>query len=355
MDYDVVMPTKNRPDILRISLRLIVEQDPPPNNLIVVDSSEEQIHHQIVELSKKAAAGSKVETKVISSKVNSALQRNIGLEYVESPVVIFGEDDCLWWPGYAKAIMRIYDEDKDGDIGGVCGRETAEPPPGIDVNGDVAYKMSKADRIRQKIGGLRHKFDYKFFPDPLWIHGKSQWNVRPFPDCLRSIDSALVEFMGGGRSSFRTEVIKKYGFDKELGTHTGYAAYEDADASFKILQEKLLVGAHDAHVCHYRAPGNRTGGFKLGFTLLFNRAYIICKYSPLGSRARKMLKRFGRYKLAIYSTAIFDSFGRDRIRGTLAALKSMDELLNYPADGLREKYLQICEKVINQNSDNSKT
>ncbi|MFC1738367.1 glycosyltransferase [Planctomycetota bacterium] len=350
MDYDVVIPTKNRAEALKLSIPLILEQVPPPKILIVVDASREQIHDQIIEVAKKAAENTSVVIKVLSSKANSALQRNVGLGYVESPVVIFGEDDCLWWAGYAKAIMHIYEEDKNGDIGGVCGRETPNTPPGTNITTKGPYKMTISDRIRQKIGEFRHKFDYKFCPDPLWIHGRSRWNVRPFPEWLWNIDSALVEFMGGGRSSFRTEVIRKYGFDKELGVYTGYAAYEDADASFKVLQEQLLVGAHDAHICHYRAPSRRAKGFQLGFILLFNRAYIICKYSPPGSKARRMLKRFGRYKLALYSTAIFDSFGRDRVRGTLVALKSMDELLNCPAEGLRGKYLGICDREMNRNS-----
>ena len=352
MDYDVVIPTRNRSDALKLSIPLILGQSRKPQRLIVVDSSDdhELVHRTIENIVSKNA----VELIILHSQANSALQRNIGLEYVDSPVVVFGEDDCLWWPGYAEAIIRIYEEDKNCDIGGVCGRETPQPPPNKDISSNDIYRMKFSDLIRQKIGGFRHKFDYKFCPDPLWIHGRSRWNVRPLPEFLRNIDSAMVEFMGGGRSSFRPEVIRKYGFDAELGKYAGYAAYEDADASFQVLQEKLLVGAHDAHICHYKAPSRRASGFQLGFLLLFNRTYIICKYSPHGSQARRMLKRFGRYKLALYSTAIFDSFGRDRVRGTLAALNSMDELLNCPIERLREKYLQICERVVSRNKHKSR-
>lgn len=354
MDYDIVIATRNRPSVLRVSIPLILRQERPPQRLIVVDASDDDTHEKVRQSVRQTVVDFPIELDILRAQPNSAHQRNVGLERVKSPIVMFPDDDSLWWPGVGEAIMNIYEQDTNGDIGGVCGRETAQPPPNIDITARNVYRMKISDRIRQKMGGLRHKFDNKFCPDPLWVHGRSRRNVRPFPDCLRDIDSALVEFMGGFRMSFRTELIRKYGFNEELGKYAGYAAYEDADASFKVLHEKLLVGAHDAHIYHYKAPSRRAKGFQLGFLLLFNRAYIICKYSPPGSKARKMLKRFGRYKLAQYSTAIFDSFGRDRVRGTLAALKSMDELLNCPTEELREKYLQICERAVNQNNHNSK-
>ncbi|UCE98819.1 MAG: glycosyltransferase family 2 protein [Planctomycetota bacterium] len=350
MDYDVVIVTLNRPKILSVSIPLILRQEPPPHSLIVVDASNSDVHEQVQHSVNQAVGDSGVYFEILRSKPNTAHQRNVGMERVRSPIVMFPDDDSLWWPSVAEAIMRIYEQDTNDDIGGVCGRETAEPPPGTDIAARAGYEMNKSDHIRQKLQSIRHKFDYKFCPDPLWIHGQSRWKVRPFPQFLRNIDSALVEFMGGFRMSFRTELIRKYGFDEELGKYAGYAAYEDADASFKILQEKLLVGAHDAHVYHYKAPNKRANGFELGFILLFNRAYIICRYSPPGSRARRSLKGFGKYKLMQYLLGMTSRYGRERVRGTLAALKSMDELLNCPADRLREKYLGICDREINRNS-----
>lgn len=348
MDYDVVIATRNRPGALKLSIPLILGQSRRPRQLIIVDSSD--AHEQVRQTVIKAVGDFSVELKILHSNPNLPHQRNVGLGLVKSPVVMFPDDDSLWWPGVTESIMQIYEQDVNGDIGGVCGRETIQPPPAVDIAAGNIYRMRISDCIRQKIGRLRHKFDDRFCPDPLWIHGRSCWNIRPFPEWLSNIDAALVEFMGGFRMSFRTEIIRKYGFDEDLGIYAGYAAYEDADASFKVLQERLLIGAHDAHVYHYKAPGIRADGFQLGFLLLFNRAYIICRYSPTGSKARRMLKRFGRYKLMQYLLGVTSQFGRNRVRGTLAALKSMDKLLNCPVDRLRECYLRICEKIIRQHS-----
>jgi len=355
MDYDVVIATMNRPNVLRVSIPFVVRQEPPPHQLIVVDASNDDVHEQVRQSVTQVVGDSGVYFEVLRSKANLPHQRNVGLEHVQSPVVMFLDDDSLWWPGVAKAILRIYELDTKGDIGGVCTRESSSPPPGIDMADIIAktgYKMSKPDVIRQQINRFRHKFDDRFCPDPLWIHGRSCWNVRPFPEWLSNIDAALVELMGGARMSFRTEVIREYGFDKDLGAYVGWAAYEDADASFKVLQNRLIVGAHEAGMYHYRAPGNRANGFKLGFILLFNRAYIICRYSPPGSLSRAMLKRFALYKMSQYMLNIGSKFGRDRVKGTISAIKMMKYLLDTPAENLRQRYLELCQEVLHRNPAN---
>jgi len=344
MNYDVVIATRNRRDALKLSIPLILGQSHKPRRLIVVDASDD--HKGARQTVVDAHGRSSVEVEILHCRPNLPHQRNVALGLVESPVVMFPDDDSLWWPGVAEAIMRIYEQDVKGDIGGVCGREMNQPPPGVDIASRNVYKLRIADRIRKRIEGVRHKFDQRFCPDPLWVHGKSCWHVRPFPEWLHQIDAALVEFMAGFRMSFRTEVIRKYGFDEDLGANVGYAAYEDADASFKVLQEKLLVGAHDAHVYHHKAPGRRANAFDLGFILLFNRAYIICRYSPPGSLARAALKRFALYKMSQYMLDIGSQWGRERVRGTSAAMKMMRQLLDAPASLLRQMYLESCQKAL---------
>ncbi len=65
---------------------------------------------------------------VIESAAGSSTQRNAGLARVASPVVFFPDDDALWFPGFSSAVMRIYERDTDGLIGGVGGDESPFPP-----------------------------------------------------------------------------------------------------------------------------------------------------------------------------------------------------------------------------------
>lgn len=344
MDYDVVIVTKNRSDALRLSIPLILNQNRLPKKLIIVDASDD--HQSICETVKESVGSSSVELLILNSEPNLSRQRNIGLEHVESPVVMFPDDDSLWWPGVAEGVMRVYELDTNGDVGGVCARETKEPPLDANLTISKSYKMSFGDQIRQKVGKLRHKFDYKFCPDPLWLHGRSRWNVRPLPEWFDKEDVALVELMSGFRMSFRTEIVRECGFDEDFCVHTGYSAYGDIMPSFYVMKERLLVGAHDANVYHYRYPGPRTSGFKFSFFTLFNRAYLICRFSPPGSNARKALKKFAIYKVLQYMLAFHLKYERDRIRGGLQAIKAIKVLLVTSPDNLRECYMELCRKVV---------
>lgn len=338
MNYDVIIATLNRPDVLQLSVPLVLDQARPPRRLIIVDAS---VNHEAVRNSVLSAVGtSKVEVVIVHhDRGNLPQQRNVGLEHVISPVVAFLDDDIFWWQGVGESLMRIYERDDAGDIGGVCTAMTPVPPPEVSERIVLSdYRMKTGDRIRLTIDSTRHRIEARLIPDPLWVHGASRWGVRPMPKWLAEENAAPVELMGGGRMSFRTELIRRYGFDEHLGSRFGYAAYEDADASFKIAKEHLLIGARNARVCHQKHPTARGDGHKVGFFMLFNRAYIICQFSPPGSAARRQLKPFAYYKLLQYSAAMHSAWGRDRARGAWAAIRGLDRLLSAEPGNVRTIY-----------------
>lgn len=349
MNYDIAIATRNRPEALQLSIPLFLNQSEMPNSLVVIDSSDD--HQQVRDTIDSVVGQSTIPITLRHSAPGSALQRNIALEYVKSPIVMFPDDDSLWWPDVARSIMEIYRSDTEQQIGGICGRETSEVPPGVSPAGnDAPYKMKVTDVIRQKIAKRRHAVEKHLMPDPLWVVGRSYWKDKQQPDFLDQFDTALVEFMGGFRMTFRTDEIKKNGFDEDLGAFIGYSAYEDADASFNILKDnKFLVGAHQAHVYHYKSPNLRAGGFALGFILLFNRAYIICKYSLPGSEIRKIIRKFAYYKILQYFLGCSSQFGRDRVYGSFCALRNIDKLLSASGTKLRETYLNVCRQVLEDN------
>ena len=344
MDYDVVIATRNRPEALKLSIPLILGQSRKPQQLIIVDASDN--HEDIQNTAREMVASSSVKLVILKSKANLSHQRNLGLEYVEAPVVMFSDDDSLWWPNYGQAIMRIYERDTDGYLGGVSATGIAIPPPDAHLAENKIYNMSIPDRIRQKIERPRHIFDNFVCPDPLWLHGRSRWTVNPVPKWLKEENAALVELSGGAHMTFRTEIIRECGFDEDFCIYTGYSAYGDVMPSFYVLQKRLLVGAHKALSHHFRYPGERTSGFKFGFFTQINRAYLICRFSPPGSAARRALKRFAIYKMMQYLLDFRSQFGRDRVRGVCAAMKAMNDLLNVSPDRLRQCYLEQCEKFM---------
>lgn len=347
MDYDVVIATRNRPEALKLSIPLILTQERPPKKLIIVDASDD--HQLICKTVKEALGACPVELVILNSQPNSARQRNIGLKYVESPIVMFPDDDSLWWPGVAEAIMRIYERDKNGVIGGVCAAMATQRNPEMHRVEEAGYKMRLSDRVRRQIGQAYNRFTRFCYLDPLWLHGRSRLGVQPAPEWLSEENAVLVEHMGGYRMSFRTHVFEERGFDEDLGAYVGYAKCEDTEFCFYVMRKKLLVGARNAKVFHYKFPSRRGAGFKLGFISQLNPAYIVCKHSPKGSIARRAIRPYSVYRLMQYMLGIHTQFGRELVRGMLLATCQIKELLQSPPNCLRECYLKLCKQALSEN------
>lgn len=337
--YDIVIATRNRQDALRLSVPLMLSQSRPPEWLIVVDSSDDfNATRRVVDDFRSQ------NIILLRSERGSSLQRNIGLQHVKSPVVMFPDDDSIWFPDTAEAIMRVYERDVDGLIGAVCAAESPVPPPGFQNTSTTAYRMTRGDRIKQRVAHIRAAVERRFFPDPFYIHGRSHCDTAPQSPWFDEEDVVLVEWMTGFRMSFRSDVIRRFGFDETL---RHYGLYEDVDASFQAMRSHLIVGARRAKVYHYRAPGARADSLSMGIQPILNRAYVIAKHSSSLSPARRYVVRYGWYKLALYSLACHTRHGRRRWLGAWRAQRRVKELLRTDPTSLQERYLALRDRCLN--------
>ena len=87
MHYDCVIATKNRLDALRMSIPLILKQDVLPGRLIVIDASDDHdsVKNEVHAISERFGFENTIVAR--SEASNSARQRNMGLQFVEAPVV----------------------------------------------------------------------------------------------------------------------------------------------------------------------------------------------------------------------------------------------------------------------------
>lgn len=339
MDYDIVIATRNRPAILKVSIPLMLAQSRRPKRLIVVDSSDDA--EEARRAAESAVADYPVEFEFIHSGRGLTFQRNVGLRRVGSPVVMFPDDDSLWLPGAAEAMMRVYERDEKCAIGAVCAAESLEPPSEAIGVANRVHRVSRADRFRLLISRRRNEIENLLCPDPFVLHGRSRWAVQPTPEWLTEENAVLVEWMTGFRMSFRTDVIRRSGFDE---TFRNYGLAEDVEASFQVMKTHLIVGARNARVFHHRTPGGRENGLTIGARIVLNRAYVVCRHSPPGSPAREMLRRYSRYKVLQYSLACHEEFGRDRFRGAWKALKNLDAIQDAPPELLSQVYAGQIER-----------
>jgi len=341
LEFDIVIATRNRPEALKLSVPLLLNQSRSPRRLIIADSSDD--HEAVTDVVRSLINGSNVELVVLACPPGLTRQRNLGLAEATAPIVMFPDDDALAYPAACDAIMRIWERDVTGNVGGVCAAWADAPPPDVCDKLQAAYKMSRLDRLNLLTSRLRQGFENNVCPDPFIVHGRSRWSVQLPPGWIKEENAVPVEWMTGLCMSYRRELIKRLGFDETLER---YAVFEDVEASFKISQTHSILGANSARLFHYRMPGRRGRGLEMGATQILNRAYITCKHAPEGSCARRAMRRYACYKLALYLCGIHSSYGRKRFAGAWRAMRCMHKLNGSPVKHLPEQYRALLEQCI---------
>jgi glycosyltransferase involved in cell wall biosynthesis len=338
LEHDIVIVTRNRPEALRMSIPLLLTQTRPAARLIIVDSSDD--HDSVRKAVEESSRGSPFPVEVIRSEKGMTRQRSVGLKSVRSPVVLYPDDDSLFYPDTSEKMMRLYERDTEGLIGGVCARPTSltplNPQQVLEAGSPEQMKMTAWDRFKNFMGHRWVRFNDRIAPDPFRVHGKAVNARMRFPTWLAEENSVPVEWMVGFRMSFRTDVIREVGFEEAF---SNYGGFEDASVSFRILEKKVLVAALDAKIFHHRFPSRRSHGVGMGMRQVLNKAFIICRHSPPGSDARKSLHPFARLKLLQYLTISYSRFGREMVLGAWRARGKIDELDRCPPEKLLETYL----------------
>jgi len=334
MEYDIVLITRNRPDVLRISIPLMLAQSRVPRNFIVVDASDdhESVRQVIENLWTRETPP---RLSILHDEPGTSRQRNVGLRCVSSPVVIFPDDDSLWFPGTAEAMMRIYERDGDRTIGAVCAAEAPQPP--WEKSFSQPYRLAGTEKLKRLYLKYLRSRMLLAFPDPLYFHCDA---VRA-PEWLAEEKAVVQGPMAGFRMSFRADLIKEIGFDESLGR---YALSEDIEASLAILKTHLIVRAENARVYHYSYPSKRIKGKGMGMMQMLNRAYIVCKYNGPEAPARKFLWRFLIFRLIGYLSQFFNHYGRDKFRGSLRALRYVNRIRNAAPAELQATYRRLRDE-----------
>lgn len=336
--FTTVIVTRNRPDALALSLPLHLAQARRPERILVIDSSDDPSANQALVGRLAATAPMPVEHQ--TAPAGMTIQRNIGLAQVETDVVFFPDDDSLVHPGATEAIMRVYDRDAAGRLGGVAGLETRRRP---DMAEPPAYAMRRSDRLKAVIKPLRTQAEDRLFPDPMKVAARRRMDRLPPPEPWLAEEGAVpVEWMTGFRMSFRTDLLRAVRFNEKLGR---YALFEDVDAGLGVLRSHLLVTTSKALIYHHKAPENRTGGRQMGAIQVLNRAYVTCRHAEMDAGLRGIVRRHARLRTAQFRLDR-SPFGRERHAGARAALRALPELLDAPPEDLDATYLRLRQACL---------
>jgi len=342
-EYSAVIVTRNRPDALALSLPLLLAQSRAPAAVYVIDSSDDPGPN--IAIVDKLAPTSDIPLHHEVGPSGMTRQRNIGLAHVTTDVVLFPDDDSLIYPDALEAMMRIYDLDTQGRVGGVCSAEARRPPQGVlGSTSQASYSMTRADRIKARVSRTRFAIEGRLAPDPFFKAAERAYQGQgiapgsPDPEWLQAENAILVPWMTGFRMSFRTDLIRRTGFDEHLGR---YALFEDTDAGFGILRDHILVGARQAEIYHHKAPAHRANGRAMGAMQMLNRAYILARAGHTDKAMRANFSRFSLYKIAQYVLGARSSFGRARLAGAWTAYRLSLQMFDASAQDLTALYLDL--------------
>ena len=344
MSYDCVIATKNRLNALRMSIPLILKQDVLPGRLIVVEASDDHdaVRTEVHEISERLGFKDTIVAK--SDASNSARQRNIGLQFVDAPVVMFPDDDSMWYDGFPANVLKIYEADVRRQVGGVTGVSVLAPPPKL---AQPAYKKSTFVRAKGALQPYRNRIENRLLPHPFNLIAAATWTDNI--DVVDGINSRRVHHITGFRMSFRTDAVRQVGFDETLGYGTGYAYHEDLDVSLRL--ERLgyaLVQSQGAKVCHYSFPGKRGKGYNYGFCAIANCVYICRKTISRDTQIYRFLERYLKYKLSLYASRFYSNRGREAFQGALQAWRNRSTLLDADEALLSDAYKTLCDQYIDK-------
>ena len=201
---DIVIPTRNRGDMIRATLESLQQSTAQNFQVWVVDqSTNEQTAVVVKQIAAHDSRFSLISTQ--SKGVNIA--RNIGILAGRAPIVALTDDDCIITKTWLETLLDDYE--KNPQVDSIFGRVL----PG--VPDDAAGESTEQKRLQQVLPMAR-----KDDPEYQLFMG-NRFNLG---------------FGHGANMSFRRNAFAQYGlFDEYLGAGAPLRSWPERDMGYRIL------------------------------------------------------------------------------------------------------------------------
>lgn len=178
MTVSVIIPTYNRPLVLKQCLDCLMQQEPLPTQILVVDASVDTVTQQLCARYPKVTY-----LRNPAGRGNTPNSRNLALKACKGDIIAFLDDDAFAHPGWLANMVETY---RDPACGGVAGRAlnhvkgeesqgleeigklksdgtltgnfAANPGRIIEVDHMIGCNMSLRREIIARLGGFRDDF-----------------------------------------------------------------------------------------------------------------------------------------------------------------------------------------------------
>jgi glucosyl-dolichyl phosphate glucuronosyltransferase len=225
LTLSIVMPTLNRPEMVKECLESIRQQTFAPTEFIMVDQSDNEKSKKVFE----AMDLGRTRKNYVFQKTKSLIKaRNNGLDRAsDTDLLMFLEDDSVLFADYFEKLVGHFHRDQAKRFGG-----------GMGTNADAVYRHDPLARIFK----LPHDGEGRFLAS----------GAPTFPYWKK--DFCEVEFLSGGNSMFRTHIIKKFRYDERL---IGYGHGDDVDVSYRISRHYKMFYEPAAKYHHESHPAGK--------------------------------------------------------------------------------------------------
>ncbi len=229
----VIIPTKNRPIDLNLTVESLFQQSALPIQLVVVDQSQTEESKERVERS-FAEASSAVRKRIqlcyiLDAAITSlTAARNRGAERAQGDIWLFLDDDVFLEASFVEEVLAVYQRyPRASGVSGIVSNYRRPP---------IAFRLWASVFARGPFHDERQ---------PIYRRA----------DRLRNAEPIAVRKLGGGLMSFRAGAIRGSRFDENL---RGVSDGEDVDFCARLGPDALLVIAPRARLVHKMSPIGRT-------------------------------------------------------------------------------------------------
>jgi len=245
----LIIPTRNRPELLRKLLNSIQLQQVKPDQVIVVDGSDQPLKTLI-------EPGLFYElTYQYVFPPSLTKQRNEGIKLLHPDITLAGylDDDIELKPGAIEEVLNFW-ENSSKDIGGVAFNIVNNPP-----RNPLSKAITRLFMMTGKNPGKVLASGFCTTEVPLTKDLESQW-------------------LCGGATIWRRNILENYKFDE---WYKGWAYHEDVEFSYRVHKKYRLFVIFKARVEHNPPPYNKLKSKVLGKMAVINRYYFVKKNPEL--------------------------------------------------------------------------
>lgn len=248
----VVIATRNRPAPLKACLASLATQSLTPHAVVIVDSSDATETQDLV-----AALAAEYPLHLVyihTDAASAAGQRNLGAEQVDEDLVFFLDDDVVLEPAFIAEIVKLFEDDPEGQIGGVSG--TIVNTVFVEPRGINRLLLGAC------VGQFRETYAGKVLGPAV--------NFLP-ADAPGSIQR--VDWLPSTACAYRTAVFRSHRFGD---TFEGYSFAEDLHLSSRVAQTHRLMNTSRARLFHDElGASSHKDWAAIGESMVVNRHMIM--------------------------------------------------------------------------------